>query len=195
MHFKRLTEIVDPNTMTKTTHQFSWTAIITHWVIALAIFGLVVLGYWMVDLGYYDSWYVAAPALHKSIGLCLAAVMVFSVIWRLTKPRADPLPTHTYLERILSQAMHLSLTLIIFLIIVSGYLISTGEGAGIEVFELFEVPALGSFFENQEHNAGLIHKYAAYTIAVLVLFHTLAALKHHFVDQDATLRRMIGRKG
>jgi cytochrome b561 len=180
--------------MTETTHQFGWVAIITHWIIALAVFGLFGLGYWMVDLGYYDSWYVAAPNLHKSVGLCLLVVMIFSVIWRLTHARADPLPTHTHLEQILSRAMHFSLTLMIFLVIVSGYLISTSQGVGIEVFELFEVPGFGSFVEDQEHNAGLIHKYAAFIVTALALFHIMAALKHHIIDKDETLTRMLVRK-
>ena len=187
-------ERVDPNTMTEVAYQFSWTAIITHWVIALTMFGLTGLGFWMVDLGYYHSWYVAAPDLHKSIGLCLGFVMIFSVTWRLMTPRADPLPSHTHLERILSRTMHLSLTLIIFATIVSGYLISTAEGVGIVVFELFEIPAMGALFDNQAHNAGLIHRYAAYTVTVLVLFHIAAALKHHMIDKDETLTRMLVRK-
>ncbi len=174
--------------------QFSWTDIISHWVIATTIFGLFGLGYWMVDLGYYDSWYVTAPDLHRSIGICLLAVMIFSVLWRLTHARAEPLESHTYLERILGHIMHFLLTFTIFLIIVSGYLISTANGRGIEVFQMFEVPGFGSFIENQEDFAGLIHKVTAYGMMGLVLLHFLAAVKHHLIDKDETLTRMLVRR-
>ena len=81
-----------------------------------------------------------------------------------------------------------------FFIIISGYFISTADGRGIEVFSLFEIPGFGSFIENQEDIAGEIHKWLAYTLIGLSLLHGFAALKHHFVDKDDTLNRMIGKR-
>ena len=75
----------------------------------------------------------------------------------------------------------------------SGYLISTADGRAIEVFGLISVPALGSLVENQEDIAGVFHKYAAYLLVTLAIMHALAAVKHHFIDKDQTLKRMIGQ--
>jgi cytochrome b561 len=44
--------------------------------------------------------------------------------------------------------------------------------------------------KNQEDIAGVVHYYLAYSIIIFVLLHALAALKHHFIDQDVTLKRM-----
>ena len=77
---------------------------------------------------------------------------------------------------------------------ISGYLISTADGRGIEVFDFFVIPALGSIIENQEDLAGLVHKWLAYLLVSLATLHALAALKHHFIDKDNTLNRIIGNR-
>ena len=74
---------------------------------------------------------------------------------------------------------------------IAGYLISTAEGRPIEVFGWFAVPATFYGPENQEDVAGEIHEILAWLLILLSSGHTLAALKHHFIDRDATLRRML----
>ena len=66
--------------MKNTDKHYGWLTIIIHWLVALTFFGLFALGFWMVDLTYYDSWYKTGPDLHKSIGLSLFALMLFRVI-------------------------------------------------------------------------------------------------------------------
>ena len=80
-------------------------------------------------------------------------------------------------------------------IMLSGYLISTADGRAIEVFSWFEVPATLSDIDGQEDIAGDIHEILAWTLIVLVALHALAALKHHFIDKDTTLKRMTFFKG
>ncbi|KZZ44246.1 hypothetical protein A3755_21060 [Oleiphilus sp. HI0085] len=83
------------------------------------------------------------------------------------------------------------LYILMFLIMSSGYLISTADGRGVGVFELFDVPALPSLIENQEDIAGEIHFYLAWTLIVLVILHVAGALKHHFINKDTTLVKML----
>ncbi|MNW16318.1 hypothetical protein D3C71_2151320 [compost metagenome] len=61
------------------------------------------------------------------------------------------------------------------------------------MFGLFEVPATLTSIPDQEDVAGLIHEYLAWGLLVFAGIHALAALKHHFIDRDATLTRMLGR--
>jgi cytochrome b561 len=75
---------------------------------------------------------------------------------------------------------------------VSGYLISTADGRGIDVFGLFTVPATLQGIDHQEDVAGASHLVLAVTLIALALLHAGAALKHHFIDRDRTLRRMLG---
>lgn len=168
-------------------------SIFMHWLVAVVVFGLFGLGYWMVGLDYYSSWRQTAPDLHKSIGLVLFAVMLARVLWRLFSPPPASLPNHGRMTRMASKLGHSFLYLGLFVLMISGYLISTADGRGIPVFGLFEVPASLTSIPDQEDVAGLVHEYLAWTLVIFAGIHALAALKHHFIDRDRTLTRMFGR--
>lgn len=175
------------------TSHYGLVSILMHWLVALAVFGLFGLGYWMVGLDYYSGWYKTAPDLHKSIGLVLFAVMLLRVLWRWVSPAPASLPNHGRLNRLASKLGHGFLYLGLFVLMISGYLISTADGRGIEVFGLFEVPASLTSIPDQEDVAGLVHEYLAWALVIFAGVHALAALKHHFIDRDRTLTRMFGR--
>jgi cytochrome b561 len=164
-----------------------------HWLVAVAVYGMFALGYWMVGLTYYSSWYRTAPDIHKSIGLILLGLMVVRVTWRYVSSGPAPLANHGPLTRLATKAGHGVLYVGLFAVMISGYLISTADGRGIEVFGWFEVPALVTSIPDQADVAGLIHEYLAWAVVIFSALHALAALKHHFIDHDATLKRMIGR--
>ena len=179
--------------MKNTQSNYGWLTIILHWLAAVLILGLFSLGYWMVELGYYDPWYKQGPELHKSFGFILFALMVVRLWWKLKQTQPLPLNSHTKFERTASAITHKALYFLVFLIIFSGYLISTADGRAIEVFQLFNIASMGELFTNQEDTAGLIHQYGAYTLIALVIVHALAAIKHHVIDKDSTLIRMLGK--
>ena len=173
--------------------RWGWVAIALHWLVALVIIGLFALGFWMVDLTYYDDWYRQGPHIHRSIGILLLAAMLFRVVWRLVSTPPKPLLTHSRLEVIGAKVGHLVLYLLIFIAMVSGYLISTADGSAISVFGWFEVPSLTGRIKGMEDIAGSVHYWATWALVVLAGLHALAALKHHFIDRDDTLRRMLGK--
>lgn len=172
-----------------TSSSYGWVSIFAHWFSAIVVIGLFGVGFWMVDLDYYSSWYTTAPYIHKSVGLLLAALIVLRIFWKTIS--TNPKPMGTAMEKKVAHGVHGLLYLLLFLIFISGYLISTADGRGIEVFNWFEVPAFGSFFENQEDLAGEVHEYLAYGLMGLVGLHALAALFHHVVHKDRTLTRML----
>ncbi|MED7668014.1 cytochrome b [Pseudomonas moraviensis subsp. stanleyae] len=174
--------------------RYGWVSIFMHWVVALAVFGLFALGLWMVGLDYYSTWRKDAPDLHKSIGLVLLAVMVLRVLWRFISPPPPTLQSYSRMTRIGAKFGHGFLYLALFAVMIAGYLISTADGVGIPVFGLFEVPALLSGLPGQADTAGVIHLWLAWALVIFSGLHALAALKHHFIDRDATLTRMLGRK-
>lgn len=162
-----------------------------HWASALLILGLFGLGVWMRSLSYYDSWYQTAPIWHKEIGILTAALIVLRLIWRLMNTPPAPLHSHKVWEIKLAHLAHGLMYCFIFVIIISGYLIATADNRGIDVFGLFEVPAVITAFEQQEDLAGFIHEWVAYGLIALVIIHVVGALKHHLVDKDTTLKRML----
>lgn len=164
-----------------------------HWLVALAVFGLFGLGLWMTGLTYYDPWYRLGPWWHKGIGVVLFGVLVLRLGWRLAGVHPGPLSTHRPWERTGARLVHGLLYLLLFAVMVSGYLISTADGRSLAVFDLFAVPATVTGLENQEDLAGAAHLVLASTVVGLAALHALAALKHRFVDKDRTLARMLGR--
>lgn len=168
-------------------------SIVMHWLVAIAVVGLFALGYWMVGLTYYSSWYRTAPDIHKSVGLLLLGLMVVRVIWRYFSSGPAPLASHGRMARLATKTGHGILYLGLFVLMISGYLISTADGRAISVFGWFEVPALITSIPNQEDIAGQIHEYLAWGLVIFSGLHALAALKHHFIDRDPTLKRMLGR--
>ena len=170
-------------------------SIALHWLVALAVFGLFGVGLWMVGLDYYSGWYRTAPDLHKSVGILLFVVMLGRVVWRFLSPPPPAPANHGAATRLASKAGHAFLYLALFVLMLSGYLISTADGRGIPVFGLFEVPATLTSIPDQADIAGVVHEYLAWALVIFAGLHALAALKHHFIDRDATLVRMFGRTG
>jgi cytochrome b561 len=164
-------------------------SIALHWLVAAAVMGLFMLGLWMVELGYFHPWYQRAPDIHRSIGVMLFAMMLVRVAWRYTNPR--PVALGSVSQRKAAAWMHGLMVVLMYLLVVSGYLISTADGRGIDVFGLFSVPASISGLQNQADIAGEVHELLAFTLIALTILHALAALKHHFVDRDQTLKRML----
>jgi cytochrome b561 len=173
------------------TDSYGLLSICLHWLNAVACVGLFILGWWMVGLDYYDRWYTIAPYYHKGVGILLFAVVIFWLAWRLFNTSVEALAT-SRIEHVAAKLAHWSLYLLLIAVLLSGYLISSADGRSIDVLGLFSVPATLTSLPEQETLAGNIHRILAWCLGVLVALHITAALKHHFVDRDRTLKRMLG---
>ncbi|MDX8388036.1 MAG: cytochrome b [Ghiorsea sp.] len=169
---------------------YGWVSIVIHWFMALLIIGMFALGLYMVELTYVDAWYKSAPELHKSVGLILLFLLVFRLVWRLTNTL--PVIFGEGFEKVIALLVHRMHYVFMFALMISGYLISTSDGRGIEVFTWFEVPAVLPAEKGREETAGFVHMLLAWAFMGFVVLHASAALKHHFIDKDKTLLRMLG---
>ena len=179
--------------MINTSSGYGLLTILLHWIMAVIIICLFFLGDYMVDLDYYDKWYHTAPWWHKSIGLNLLALLVMRTILRISSPSPAPISTHQSWEVNLAKMAHLSFYFLLFTICISGYFIATAKGAAIEMLTDFYIPAITTLNEDQVDLAGNIHQFAAYLLMILAAMHALAAIKHHIIDHDTTLVRMLGK--
>lgn len=174
-----------------TTQAYGVITRILHWVVALLIVGLIGLGWWMVGLSYYDRWYHDALEWHKALGMIVLVLGSAKVAWFLASPRVAFAEGLAAYERVAARVVQGLFLLLMVLIPVTGYLISTSAGDGISMFGWLEVPALVSKNDAVRDTAIAVHYYAAYGAAGLVILHAGAALKRQFIDRDGTLRRML----
>ncbi|WP_319782955.1 cytochrome b [Oceanisphaera sp. IT1-181] len=162
-----------------------------HWLTALLIIGLFAVGLWMRSLSYYDSLYQILPFWHKSVGFLLLLLVLLRLVVRFSRTRLPSLPSHKRWEQRVAGATVGLLYGLMFGMFISGYLIATADDRPASFFGWFDIPVLITAFPNQEDVAGLIHEYCAWALIGLSALHGLAALKHHFLDKDVTLKRML----
>jgi cytochrome b561 len=165
-------------------------SILIHWVNAVLILFLFGLGVYMVDLSYYDDWYHKGPELHISLGLVVLLLMLVRVIWRITNPTPLELSARR-VQNLAAKFVKLGLYAFIFVVLISGYLITTAEGQPASMFNLIKFPVLTELSSQNVDLAGALHKYLAWGIVLLVVLHAGGALLHHFVMRDRTLVRML----
>ena len=170
--------------------QYGLLAKLLHWLSALTVVALFASGYWMVELDYSSSWYQTAPHWHESVGILLIAATLFRLFWRGIGGSPGVISSHSAIEKKASAGMVLLLYITLLGVLISGFLISSANEQAIAVFEWFKVSPIVLAIKNQEDIAGVVHYYLAYGIIIFALLHAVAALKHHFIDKDNTLKRM-----
>ena len=175
-----------------TDDSWGWVAILFHWLTAISVVAMFVLGLWMTGLSYYDTWYRTAPEIHKSTGVLLFLLTLVRLAWRGSGKVPAAISSHGPFEKKAAHVMHLLLYLVLFCVMLSGYLISTADGRAVEVFKLFEIPAIIHGMDGQEDIAGDVHLALVILLIALVVIHAAAAIRHHVVDRDRTLKRMLG---
>jgi len=172
-----------------TNHRYGLISIALHWVMAILVIALFALGKYMITLDYYHPMYLALPEWHRGLGVLTALLLVMRLLWRWSNPLPD-LSGRPW-EKPLARLVHRLFYVLLLAIVISGYLISTADGHALAVFGWFDIPAL-TRGANLEDRAGAVHNFLAWLLAFMLAMHVGGALKHHFIDKDATLMRMLG---
>ena len=161
-----------------------------HWVVAVLIIALIPLGWYMIRLDYYHPWSHDALALHKGLGMVVLFLAAIMISWQIALHRTRITVARKPWEELAAKITHILLYALMLVVPVTGYIVSTSAGAGVSVFELFEVPAVLPKSVPLRDAVISVHYYFAYVGAGLIALHVGGALKHHFIDRDDTLRRM-----
>lgn len=169
-------------------------AMTLHWLIALAIVGMLIVGKYMHGLPNSDPNKFMLYQLHKSTGITILTLTVLRVMWRFAGP-VPPLPaTMAPWERWAAHASHFLLYALMLAIPLSGWAVASTSSTGVPTiwFGLFEVPHLPLGADHDTHEAAEeAHELLGNLMILLLLVHVAAALKHHFWDRDTVLRRML----
>jgi len=169
-----------------------WGAIaqLLHWLIALAVIGQMALGWVMV------SWRLSPTkfelyALHKSIGITVLLLVLIRLGWRLFNVTPAPPAASPRWEVRAARATHALLYLLLLALPVTGYLINSASNFPLVVWGVLPVPNVTDENESLQTVAEYAHLALFCVLAVLVLVHVAAALRHHWVLNDTALRRML----
>jgi cytochrome b561 len=170
---------------------YAKSAIAMHWIIALLIFAAFGLGLYMTDIPGFTPTKLKLFSYHKWIGITVLIFAVLRVLWRLTHPAPGPVPGLPKWQHAAAEAAHLGLYLLILAVPLTGYLLSVAAGVKVVYLGLWELPMPFDKSDALKDIFGMAHEWLNWTMAAIVVLHILAALKHHVVDRDGTLRRMV----
>ena len=173
-----------------TSARYGLIAATLHWLFVAAFIAQYVLSNLMESaVPGPDKW--ALYGWHKSIGMTILIFAAIRLGWKL----ANTSPSHGFmpkLERWAAHAGHFALYVIIFGFPISGYLMSIGGGHEVVMYNAWHVPALMDPNQQIANIAKFMH-FTIFTkgVYVVVGIHILAALRHHFILKDNTLRRIL----
>lgn len=171
------------------TPRYTRTASVLHALVALLVLGLFGLGIYMADLPLSPQ-KLKLYSYHKWTGVTVFVLVLLRIFWRLThKPPLFPATLSAFEQRA-AHAGHLLLYVFLFAAPLSGWLMSSAKGFQTVWFGVVPLPDLLAKDKALGDTLGLVHQYLNYAFIIVVAGHVSMALKHHFIDKDATLRRM-----
>jgi len=168
---------------------YTRTAIALHWLVALLIACGFSLGTYMVDL-HISPRKLRLYSYHKWIGITVLALVLIRLVWRLTHKPPPEVPMPNWQLRS-ARATHYLLYALMIVTPLCGWLYSSASGYPVVYLKMWQLPDLVHKNPALAKVLVQIHGFLAWSIFWIVLLHVAAALKHHLVDRDDTLRRML----
>jgi cytochrome b561 len=167
-------------------------AVALHWIVAALIFANLALGLYTVGLPLSPQ-KLRYFSFHKWIGVTVFILAAARLMWRLGHPPPalpDAMPPW---ERRAAHATHALLYFLFFAAPLTGWLFSSASGFQTVYLGMLPLPDLLSKDKALADALKLAHRSINYTMAAVIVLHLAAALKHHFIDKDDVLRRMLPR--
>ncbi|MBC8008013.1 MAG: cytochrome b, partial [Prolixibacteraceae bacterium] len=128
---------------------------------------------------------------HKWIGVTIFLLVLIRVAWRAShRPPAPPASMPAWQHRVASIA-HFFLYLLTLAIPVSGWLMSSASGFQVVYLAVLPIPDLLAKSKDAADQLKQLHEALNWLMVLVVALHVAAALKHHLVDRDEVLRRML----
>ncbi|APW41887.1 cytochrome b [Rhodoferax saidenbachensis] len=185
---------VTPSPSQAPTHRYSHTAIVLHWVLALAILGLFGVGLYMTSLPFSPA-RLKLYNWHKWAGITILTLSALRLLWRLTHrppalpdPIADAMPAW---QRWAHHGTHYGLYALFFLVPLIGWAYSSAAGFPIVVFGVLPLPDFVPVDKALAEMIKPFHELSAFALVGLAGLHMAAALKHQWIDKDGLLKRML----
>lgn len=173
--------------------RYHFFARLLHLVLGLALVGVFAVGLYMADLPFSPQ-RLKLYNWHKWAGVVILTLSFVRLMWRLMhRPPALPAAIEQAMpawQRTAHHATHLGLYVLFFAVPLAGWAYSSAAGFPIVPFGLFQLPDFVPVSEGLAEVLKPVHKYAAISLAALVVLHVAGALKHQWIDRDGLLSRM-----
>ena len=168
-------------------------AALFHWAMAVLIIALAGVGLYMVSLpdAGFDTKKIALILYHKQFGLLVLFLLAMRWGWRLSNVIPDLVEHLPDWQKVAARFVHLSFYGLMFALPMTGWLMSSAAGIPVSFFGLFTLPDLVSRDDDLFRGFVAIHKWLGYAMVLCIVIHVGAALRHHFIFRDDTLRRML----
>ena len=176
-----------------TGERFGAPAIALHWAMALLLLGLLASGLVMSrmpDVG-FDTRKIVLILYHKQVGMLALAMALLRLAWRVGNALPALVDTLPRWQQVTARLIHLCFYALMFALPLTGWLMSSAGGFPMSFLDLFELPDLIAPSEYRFRALIAIHQWLGYALLALALLHTGAALRHHFLLGDRTLRKML----
>ncbi len=161
-----------------------------HWLMALLIIGMLIIGFVMINLPITPDKF-KLYGWHKSIGVTILLLALLRIMWRSVN-HAPSLPERMKKrEQYAAKAGHVLLYALMVAMPISGWAMSSAAGKAVSVFGLFLLPDLVTPESSLRELFQQMHFYLAWTLIAVISGHVLAALTHHFYFKDNVLKRML----
>jgi cytochrome b561 len=134
---------------------------------------------------------IAMLARHKSVGITILALVLLRLVWRwMNTVPSEPTDIPQW-QRIAGRVSHVALYVLLLATPMLGWLMSSARNFPVSWFGLVTLPDFIAPNRPAYDFLHEAHEFMALTLLGLALLHIAAALKHHFVDRDNVLRRML----
>ena len=165
-------------------------AVALHWILAILIIANLAFGLYTVNLPLSPQ-KLKLFSYHKWVGVTVLLLSAARLMWRATHA-APALPdTMKPWEKSLAHASHTLLYVLFFAAPVTGWLFSSAAGFQTVYLGVVPIPDLLSKNKELADVLRFMHRWINYTMAAVVVLHIASALKHHFMDRDDVLVRML----
>ena len=168
---------------------YTRTAIALHWLTVALIATGFAIGLWMVDLPIAPQT-IRIYAYHKWIGITVFLMALARLAWRVAHP-VPPLAALPRWQRRAATASHVALYVLMLVIPISGWLYSSATGVQVVYLGVIALPNLVAKDNALAAALKAVHVSLNFTLLALVLVHAGAALRHHFIERDRVLSRML----
>ena len=169
---------------------YTRTAISLHWLMALLVLIAFPLGVVMHEMTFSPD-KLRMLSYHKWLGVTIFILLIVRLLWRATHKPAPLLQNLPQWQKMAATGVHVMLYVLLFAIPLSGWLMSSAKGFQTVYFGVLPLPDLIGKDKLLADILGEVHEVLNITMLILFGAHVLAALKHHFVDRDGTLARML----